>query len=233
MKTTIQRHGSEPLDLRPNCNGENEMEWSVTSTHGSVISPNKNLHPCDYDDAVIHPDRQMRTCDYQDMDPMSPATPRRVMGLPKSLASTPALSARYSNLASASENIIDDETLVTLSVRDLNKSLHGVPKDVVTKLKQKRRTLKNRTYAHNCRSKRIKQKQELENENSILKSDLSKQKAENHRLLQERDRAIQERDYFKQRLEIFVRKNSEEALRRTGGPDGLQTSVPNSPDLYL
>ena len=94
----IQRHGSEPLDLRPNCNGENEMEWSVTSTHGSVISPNKTIHPCDYDDAVIHPDRQMRTCDYQDMDPMSPATPRRVMGLPKSLASTPALTARYSNL---------------------------------------------------------------------------------------------------------------------------------------
>ena len=32
--------------------------------------------------------------------------------------------------------------LITLSVRELNKKLHGLPRDEVVKLKQKRRTLK-------------------------------------------------------------------------------------------
>ena len=46
---------------------------------------------------------------------------------------------------------IDDRALIELSVRELNKRLHGKPKDIIQKLKQKRRTLKNRGYAQNCR----------------------------------------------------------------------------------
>jgi hypothetical protein len=37
-----------------------------------------------------------------------------------------------------------EESLIALPVRELNKRLHGLPRDLVVKLKQKRRTLKNR-----------------------------------------------------------------------------------------
>ena len=67
---------------------------------------------------------------------------------------------------SSHDDIIDDDTLMSLSVRDLNKRLHGYPRDIVSKLKQKRRTLKNRGYAQNCRSKRIQQRADLEQNNS-------------------------------------------------------------------
>ena len=57
---------------------------------------------------------------------------------------------------------IEEDHLLKFSVRDLNKILHGLPKQKQKQLKQKRRTLKNRGYAQNCRSKRMVARQDLE-----------------------------------------------------------------------
>jgi len=68
-----------------------------------------------------------------------------------------------------SQEDITDEELLQLSVRDLNRRVSGMDKESVKKLKQRRRTLKNRGYAHNCRNKRLMVKDELEKENHALR----------------------------------------------------------------
>lgn len=101
---------------------------------------------------------------------------------------------------------MDDEELVSLPVRELNKRLHGLPKDEVTRLKQKRRTLKNRGYAQNCRSKRMQHRHDLERVNRTQQHQISQ--------LQRQLGAItRERDLYKQQLLRTVRQAS------PGSPD--------------
>lgn len=63
---------------------------------------------------------------------------------------------------------IPDKELVGLTVKSLNKRLANYPKDMQKLLKQRRRTLKNRGYAQNCRTKRVKTQEELQKGNVAL-----------------------------------------------------------------
>ncbi|KAF7632964.1 bZIP_Maf domain-containing protein [Meloidogyne graminicola] len=70
---------------------------------------------------------------------------------------------------------LEDWELTRLTVRELNKKLAGHDRSIVSALKQKRRTLKNRGYALNCRARRLKNQQQLEEENIRLKGVINQQ----------------------------------------------------------
>lgn len=115
----------------------------------------------------------------------------------------------------------------------------------IVRLKQKRRTLKNRGYAQNCRSKRLQQRHDLETTNGNLKIELQEIKIKNAQL-------TQERDMYKQRYEILRARcnqnhgnhqNHQNSQSQTNGqinqqhqhqgPGHHHQPGPASPEVYL
>ncbi|XP_059155499.1 transcription factor MafF-like isoform X1 [Physella acuta] len=90
----------------------------------------------------------------------------------RAVSASPPLTPNHSS--------ISDDELVSLSVKELNRLLKGLSRDEVSKLKQRRRTLKNRGYAANCREKRISQKEELETEKDKLRAEVERLQRENN-----------------------------------------------------
>ncbi|KAJ8281358.1 hypothetical protein GJAV_G00066700 [Gymnothorax javanicus] len=112
-----------------------------------------------------------------------------------------------------------DEQLVTMSVRELNRQLRGVSKEEVIRLKQKRRTLKNRGYAQSCRFKRVQQRHILEGEKTQLVQQVD-------HLKQEISRLVRERDVYKEKYEKLVGNG----FRENGSSSD---NNPSSPEFFM
>lgn len=96
--------------------------------------------------------------------------------------------------------VIDDKDLIDIEIKELNKKIKekGITKELAVKLKQRRRTLKNRNYATSCREKKdaeitgledIREKereelQELEDGNQKLREDVEKLKSNYEMILE-------------------------------------------------
>ncbi|XP_048371627.1 transcription factor Maf isoform X1 [Sphaerodactylus townsendi] len=111
-----------------------------------------------------------------------------------------------------------DDQLVTMSVRELNRQLRGVSKEEVIRLKQKRRTLKNRGYAQSCRFKRVQQRHVLESEKTQLLQQVE-------HLKQEISRLVRERDAYKEKYEKLVSNGFRE--------NGASSDEPSSPEFFI
>lgn len=75
---------------------------------------------------------------------------------------------------------IEDEQLIELSVKELNRhlKLSKMTKQQVLSMKQRRRTLKNRGYAACCRNKRFELKSDLENQRQLEQNAIMQLEAE-------------------------------------------------------
>ncbi|XP_058981179.1 transcription factor MafB [Musca domestica] len=203
--------------------------------HPSPYHNITNCPPTSSSAAVLHNNPSSNGHQHSSNRPTSVCSTRSSTNSPRTV------SGHYSTSSQLGiDDCIDDDLLTTLSVRELNKRLHGCPREEVVRLKQKRRTLKNRGYAQNCRSKRLLQRHELEKTNRQLNQDL-------HRLKLEYTRVCQERDQLKQRLQSRSGSSSSPpnsaatgsaviALNATGGPSSqqqLSSENQSSPEFYL
>merc|ERR1712062_552810 len=87
-------------------------------------------------------------------------------------------------LGSQFNGIVTDDELASLNIKDPNRKLKekGLSKETIEKLKQRRRTLKNRKYATDCREKKDSEVQTLEESKETETDPIASLESENEEL---------------------------------------------------
>lgn len=211
-----QQMREQPLDLRPNIESEWERREYMQQQAQHQVPSQMSLTHLDHhhmSSISLHNGYNHSHTNR----PMSVSSTRSSTISPRQSNQYNSCGSVSSNNSSSNEKVIADELLTTLSVRELNKRLHGCPREEIAKLKQKRRTLKNRGYAQNCRSKRLHQRHELEKTNRKLQAEL-----EHIRI--ELNKTRHELEMMKQRYQGTARPTDQHDLHSDGH---------SSPEFYL
>jgi hypothetical protein len=105
--------------------------------------------------------------------------------------------------------VIDDKDLIDIEIKELNKKIKekGLPKELAVKLKQRRRTLKNRNYATSCREKKDAEITGLEDVREKELDELNSLEEGNKRLKESVDKMKSDYALFLQ----FARENNIQA----------------------
>lgn len=121
----------------------------------------------------------------------------------KSEADGESTSALLSSPLVSSSGMNDDE-LMSLSTRELNRRLQSVSSDERSRLKQRRRTLKNRGYAQTCRTRRVIGQYQLKQDNDALVAEVNELKGTVRTLTAERDQYREQRDFYREQYESLL-----------------------------
>lgn len=113
------------------------------------------------------------------------------------------------------------EELTTLTIVQLNKRLSGLSKEEVNKLKARRRTLKNRGYAQNCRTTKDEEEKRLKDEGDQLEREIAE-------LTQTNEEKQKKIENFKQKY-LKLQKFAED-LRKNRNEESQDERVVSSSD---
>lgn len=134
----IWMRNETPLDLRPNYSNVQD-EWDRREYNmQTAAAPHLQSHHLNHLEHLTPLNTHSLYHHTQHSRPLSVSSTRSSNNSPRGQYNS------CNSISSGGSDKIGDDMLITLTVRELNKKLHGCPREEIVRLKQKRRTLKNR-----------------------------------------------------------------------------------------